>query len=190
MQRAGILEGLPDTVDLSRFWELITVADDKRLKEFEGKFNAKLTAKFKHVPDSFARMLAKIAYGQILTSLDPSDFRAICLPYILGQKPNPSFIVGGQYTDSPPDSGIGYRLNSMAFRDRQTIVLVAEVRLLSNAHTPIYHVIVGDVSGEARVARVLDKLGPGEFAEYGKMLPAKTKSKHWLSSIWPLPHWS
>jgi hypothetical protein len=75
----------------------------------------------------------------------------------------------------------------MAFGDKRRIMLVAEVRLLANACTPIYHIIVGDVSGEAKVAAVLDKLGPGEFRDCSGLAPVGADGEHWLPRTWPLP---
>ena len=85
MQRAGILEGVPHTVDLSAMWEFVAVCDTAKANEFERRFGIKLTAKFRHVPNSFARLLAKIAYCHTLCALEPGDFRPICVPYILGE---------------------------------------------------------------------------------------------------------
>jgi hypothetical protein len=61
MNRAGLLEGMPDTVDLSSMWQFSVIHDDKKAKEFEQKFGVKLTSKFRHVPESFARLLASRA---------------------------------------------------------------------------------------------------------------------------------
>jgi hypothetical protein len=38
------------------------VHDDVKAKSFEKRFGINLTSKFRHVPESFARLLAKIAY--------------------------------------------------------------------------------------------------------------------------------
>jgi hypothetical protein len=107
MGRAGLLEGMSDTVDVSGAWKLQMISDHEKNKEFERKYGLKLTARFRHVPESFARLLAKIGYGQILTSLDPSDLHLICVPYILGQRKNPSYIVGGKLIPDLPDPGLG-----------------------------------------------------------------------------------
>ncbi len=79
MGRAGLLEGMPDTVDMSSQWQFVAVTDNLKAKNFQERFGLPLTAKFRHVPDSFARLLAKIGYCHLLCSLDPGDFRPICL---------------------------------------------------------------------------------------------------------------
>lgn len=65
MGKAGLLEGLPDSVDLSGNWQLVMIDDDKRRQTFLEKHPGKLVLKFRHIPDAFGRLLAKIAYGQI-----------------------------------------------------------------------------------------------------------------------------
>lgn len=62
MDRAGLLEGLPEYADTSGLWEFSAVHDDVKAKQFEQKFGVKLTARFRNVPESFARLLAKIGY--------------------------------------------------------------------------------------------------------------------------------
>jgi hypothetical protein len=117
MHPAGILQGLPDTVDISAKWQLTTIVDEKKLQNFVKKYPEKLTAQFKHVPYSFAKLIAKIGYGQALSMLEPSDFRPICLPYILGEKKNISFVVGGSFSTPEPNKGQGYVLKSSGFGD-------------------------------------------------------------------------
>lgn len=102
MNRAGFLEALPEKVDISALWQFSAITDDEKSKAFETKFGIPLLVKFKHVPDSFARMIAKIGYCHILTILDLNDFRPICLPYILGEKENLSYIVGGAMVAPSP----------------------------------------------------------------------------------------
>ncbi|QIE23574.1 hypothetical protein SBC1_14610 [Caballeronia sp. SBC1] len=102
MQPAGILVGLPSSVNQAGRWELISIADKAKLNQFKLEYGVDPIARFKHVPDSFARLLIKIAYGQVLCSLDPADFNAICLPYILEEGRNYSYIVGGRWDLPPP----------------------------------------------------------------------------------------
>lgn len=106
MGPAGILQGLSEDVDVSSMWKLTALDDESRRHEFlERYLDRKLTLKFRHVPDAFGRLLAKIGYGQILTVLDVTDFRPICLPYILESNKNVSYIVGGSWNDYAPIGG-------------------------------------------------------------------------------------
>jgi hypothetical protein len=190
MQRAGVLCGDPEHLDRSGNWKLITIVDEPRLRDFVSKHPDRLTAQFTHVPDSFARLLAKIGYCQVLTSLAPSDFNAVCLPYILGNKSNLSYIVGSRLTNEEPEKGVGYRLSSHRFGTKNKQVLVSEIRLVADNHTPTYHVVVGYVTGEDRVRAVAEKLE----ARYAVDMPEQFDSPrepphelHWMPSIWPLP---
>lgn len=193
MHHAGILQGLPDTLDLSRSWKLITIADEEKLKKFEQKYPGKLTAKFRHVPNSFARLIAKIGYGQALCSLDPGDFRPICLPYNLGKKKNASFVVGGRFSIAEPNEGMGYVMGTAGFGNRDRLMIVSNVRLIANNHTPTYHVVVGDVTGRENVETVIGKLEDSELI----MLPTtfaspeeSSEEYHWMPQVWPLPFWN
>ena len=193
MDKAGLLRGMPSDVDISFAWKLVSVVDDAKLKVFETKNPGRLTARFKHVPESFARMIAKIGYGRVLTVLDPEDIRLICLPYILGQLRNVSYVVGGRLNIRDPDAGMGYVLRTGAFGTLERLMIVAEVRLIANNHTPTYHVIVGDALGRSNVVAVLAKLN----ASPTDLLPLhvgnlgeQPSDEHWLPSVWPLPFWS
>ncbi len=197
---AGLLEGLPDYVNIMNSWKLFAVASDERSNKFKEKYGYDAPARFIHTPDSFLRMIAKIGYGQVLTSLSPHEFDPICLPYILGEKTNPSFIVGGDSEIRPPEKDIGYRTSHMAFGTESQLLLVAEVRLLANEHTPTYHVIVGYVEGSSEVQNVREKWGPENLASFshapnGILTPqpnssisTTTSHAHWLPKVWPLPY--
>lgn len=193
MGRAGFLAGMPDSVDTSAMWQFSVINDDAKAREFEQRHGMKLTIKFRHVPQSFARLLAKIGYGQILTTLDPGDFRQICVPYILGEKENLSYIVGSEIQPPIPDTGQGYVLRTVAFGDETRLMLVAEVRLHASNHTPVYHVVVGEVVGHEKVATVWDKIGEVEFGNPHDTISADRsigRVAHWMPTVWPLPFWT
>jgi hypothetical protein len=190
MGRAGLLEGLPDTVNVLNGWQLVEIHDDVKAKAFQQKFGVPLTAKFRHMPESFARLLAKIGYCHLLTVLDPPDFRPICLPYILGDRTNPSYVVGGTFEVAEPET-VGYRLSTFGFGSPERLMLVAEIRLFANVSTPTYHVVVGDVFGRDKVAAMLEKT-EGEITVAPPTWPTASavKQEHWMPSIWPLPFWA
>ena len=191
MHKAGLLLGLPEAVDVSKSWDLVTIVDQERLEKFEEKNPGQLTARFRHVPDSFGRMIAKIGYGQVLSSLDLGDFRPICLPFILGEKVNVSYVVGGRFEPAEPNPGMGYVLRVMGFGTHNHIVIMAEVRLIADNHTPIYHVVVGDVSGASNVERMFHNLDSVDFAFHGPDSVTWKKSRdehHWMPEVWPLAY--
>jgi hypothetical protein len=193
MHRCGLLQGMPESVDTSSAWQFSAAHDNLKAKGFEKKFGVKLTVKFRHVPESFARLLAKIGYCNLLCALDPGDFRPICVPYILGQKSNPSYIVGGTFDVSEPNKDLGYVLGTAGFGTPERLMLVAEIRLYANLHTPTYHAVVGDITGADQVTATLKKLGnltishmPGATAPG----PIHSPDAHWMPSVWPLPFWA
>lgn len=127
MAPCGFLQGLPDSEDLSAKWEMVIVDDEPRRKAFFEKYGFHAVLKFKHVPEDFGRLLAKIAHCQVLTALDPPDFRAVALPYVLGSKRNCSYIVGG--TPGAPEPNNGYRLTTHYSTQTDRIILMVEIRL-------------------------------------------------------------
>jgi hypothetical protein len=158
MGAPGILEGLSEDVDTSALWQFSAITDDVKAKAFEAKFGIPLVVKFRHVPESFARMIAKIGYRQVLTTLAPNDFESICAPYILGTKNNLSHIVGCSAAAPTPDDGLGYVLRTTAIGNADGLLMMAEVRLYASAFTPIYQVVVGRVTGREAVAIALRKM--------------------------------
>ena len=189
MCKAGLLQGLPESVDLSGIWQFVVIDDDNRRRTFLEKHPGKLVLRFRHVPDAFGRLLAKIAHGQILTALDPADFRPICLPYIIGQKSNLSYVVGGSLDDQQPEPENGYSLSTAGFGSSDRLMLVALVRLYANTHAPAYHVVVGDVAGAENVSRVMRKLGITDI-ELVTAAGKPTQPQHWQPDVVPLPFWT
>lgn len=158
MGLAGILQGLPETTDISGSWQMVVIDDDRRRAEFLKKNDGKLVIKFRHVPQDFGRLLIKIAYCQVLTTLDPGDFRPFCLPYILGTRQNVSYLVGNSPGQPAPTPDIGYSLTTGSIPIPGALLLVASVRLYANTHAPEYLVVVGSVMGEGEIERVQAKL--------------------------------
>jgi len=188
MFRAGILQGASPEEDSSSRWTLIAIADELRLRAFETQHPGRLTAQFRHVPTSYARLLAKIGYGQVLCSLHPNEFNPICLPYILGQKKNLSYIVGDRPTFETPQPSAGYRLSSHRVGTADRLLILAEIRLFANNQTPTYHVVVGDVTGAERVAAVKGKLAATcavDLPEAAVIPDNLSDEFHWMPTKWP-----
>lgn len=163
MGKSGFMQGLAETEDISSKWKLVMIDDDVRRKSYFKKHGRYPTLKFRHVPQEFARMIAKIGYGQILTIFHPAEFSHICLPYILGSKSNVSFIVGGGEEDVKPIPDIGYSLNTecSVTKNHDRLLLVAKVRIYANTHSPEYSVVVGEFIGKESVANAARKLSEG-----------------------------
>ncbi|WDH23626.1 HNH endonuclease [Pseudomonas chlororaphis] len=193
MHKAGILQGLPEQVDLSPKWELTSITDTAKNERFTLKYGQPPIVRFRHVPDSFARLLAKIAYGQVLCSLDPDDFRPVCLPYILGQKKNLSYIVGGRWSYPEMQPGIGYEMRTNCIRFPGRLLIIVEIQIYPNNGTPAYHVLVGDVEGHAESDRVFAKVEATysvDVTDIGLYKPVADDAFHWMPSSWPLPAWA
>lgn len=156
MGTCGFLQGLPETADISGSWQMVVIDDDARRNAFFKKYRRQAVLRFRHVPDAFGRLLAKIAYCQVLTALDPGDFRPLVLPYITGEKKNVSYLVGSK--DGIPEPDNGYRLTTLYSDHADKMILMVEVRLYANTHAPTYQVVVGEVLGAEDVQRVRDKL--------------------------------
>ncbi|MCP4159377.1 MAG: HNH endonuclease [Deltaproteobacteria bacterium] len=189
MDAAGFLLGLPEAVDRINTWTFKAIVDQKKLDAFEEKYPGQLTATMKFNHDSYARLLEKIAYGQIMCSLDPGDFRPICLPYILGEKTNHTFIVGSRKCVPAPQAGLGYSMSTICFGTSDYLLLMVELRIMADNHTPVYHILVGDVSGKDNVEYVRRKIN----ATYDVTIPDDTEGPqnpadeyHWMPRVWPL----
>src|ERR1700675_4537477 len=82
MGPCGFLRGLPETTDVSACWQLVMVDDASRRNAFFKKHGHHAVLTFRHVPDAFGRLLAKIGYCQVLTALDLGDFPPLVLAYV------------------------------------------------------------------------------------------------------------
>lgn len=184
MCQAGILQGHPEGVDLSPTWQLVATHNEERVKRYREKYRADPVLKFRHVPQAFGRLLAKIGYCNLLTMLDPGDFQPICLPYIRGKKPNCSYVVGGSLESQTPDPSTGYKLETAIVGRWPRALLVTLIRLYANGSTPAYHVVVGEVEGEEEVRHVLNKLGAGSVLLDVAAAP-QIERPHWE----PPPDW-
>lgn len=182
MHSAGLLMGLPEHVDISSSWQLVEIHDNAKAQAFQQKHGIKMVVTFRHMPDSFGRLLAKIGYCHLLTEFEPSDFVPICLPYILGRKQNISYIVGGSFDIPPPDPRFGYELSTRLFGDLQRMLVLAQIRLFGNNATPIYHVVVGEVRGPASALALMGKYG-GQIERPGG---PERKLEHWEPRVWPV----
>lgn len=95
--------------------------------------------------------------------------------------------MGGTH-DIPKPLPVGYSLSTIAFGDQDRLLLVAEIRLYANAHTPLYHVVVGDVIGHENVDAALQKLdGQAIILSPEALAGSAANAEHWFPKVWPLP---
>ncbi len=161
MGKSGFFQGLSEKEDVSSKWKLIAVDDSARRENYFKKYGEYPTVQFRHVPQEFGQMIAKIGYGQILSTFHPTEFSHICLPYILGKKSNVSFVVGGGEEDVKPIPEVGYSLDTKCIisKDFDRMLLIAKVRLYADTHSPEYSVVVGEFIGKESVANAIQKQG-------------------------------
>jgi hypothetical protein len=115
------------------------------------------------------------------------------VPYILGKKDNPSYIVGGTFDIAEPNRDLGYILSTVGFGTLERLMLVAEIRLFANLHTPTYHAVIGDVTGADNIAALLKKLGDIKISLIAAGInpgDAPSGNAHWMPRVWPLPFWA
>lgn len=158
LPHAGMLSGASAGLDISDTWLPYTIVDPERAASFEGDKGAPLTFSFRHVPTSFGRLVLKVGYGHLLSQLPLGSFDALCMPYILGERPNVSFLVGARPINQPPEP-VGYRMETVAFGTSEYIWLTVEVRFFADADTPTYYGVIGGVRGAEAIEDVAAKLG-------------------------------
>ncbi len=111
------------------------------------------------MPREFGQLLCKIAHGQLLTSLALNDFDPIAVPYILGQKTNVSYLVGGVPGDTKPNPNVGYSLTSGGIIiSPHRMLLTVNIRLYTNTFAPEYLVVGGEATHQEQIQNVLKKL--------------------------------
>ena len=159
MPNAGVLSKIDENFDGSIFWKLYGVSDDCKQLSFKEKYDFEPVLSFSHHPQEFGQLLLKIGYGQILTNQNCEDFDPLCLPYILGQKTNVSWLVGCEDKESIPIPNIGYSMRTSVIGYSDSLLLIAHIKLWAHMDMPWYHAVIGRVTGASNMARVVEKLG-------------------------------
>jgi hypothetical protein len=121
---------------------------ESEFREFKAKYNVESISYTEELRTSFARVLAKIAYGMVVLQygLDMIE-EAYVLPCILGKKDDASQWVGCEAPhESPallPREQYLHRIYILINKNE----LGARIRLFANNQTPEYLVIVGRLKG-------------------------------------------
>ncbi len=158
MPVAGILQNLDENYDSQSQWKLSILNDSDRQKMFEEKYGFKPIVGFRHQPQEFAQLILKIGYGQVLTQFNRREFEPICLPYILGQKTNVSWLIGSEVKKPEPCADFEYALKTKAVLTKNSLYLVADIKLWAHTGMPWYHAVVGRVSGMKGALKILQKI--------------------------------
>jgi HNH endonuclease len=153
--KAGILDGLSPDSDTSSQWQIVGLLNHDEMKSFQEKYGKNTTFKFRHVPEQFARTIAKIGYSYAIAFFGTEAFRPLALDLILGQSTNLSYVVGGSFDIMPPVPDAGHLLTIEGITNLRRTLIVVNIRLFASASTPHYHVIVGETQNEQSTKRLL-----------------------------------
>lgn len=154
--RAGILQGLPPTIDTAALWQIVGIASDAELKAFYAKYGKHVAYSFRHVPEQFARMLAKIGHSYAVVTFGLEAFKPLAVETVLGQMKNLSYVVGGSFDIEPPVPDAGHLLSAEIATNGITSLITVGIRLFGSCATPSYHVVAGVAAGvpQAKVRSV------------------------------------
>jgi hypothetical protein len=143
---ARILSGLAPGTDNLR-WTVVMLADHEAEMEMQRKFpdwDKRHTIKAQ--PHEFARFLAKIAHGYATAELGMGTFSPHTLDIILGRSDDYYNLVGGSWDIVPAVPGGDHVTNiSFKFVSPERAFVILDIRLFSQAATPNYHVVVGEI---------------------------------------------
>lgn len=156
--RAGILEGVPRNLDTSGSWQLVGIVGDDDMAKFQDKYGKKATFTFRHVPEQFSRTLAKIGYSYAVAILGLRSFEPLAPEFILGDFKNLSYLIGGSLDIAPPIPNAGHILEVHIVGNAHKAFVIVEIRLFASLHTPSYHAVVGELSGEKKINDFITKI--------------------------------
>jgi hypothetical protein len=142
--RATLLRGLPANTGIFDFVPYVIV-DEKEMKRFHKKYGDALF-RLKVVPNSLARMLAKIGYAYAVAELTLDCFYPLqhTLDVILCKNDDVGWTVGGKSELAPRIENAGHMLKiDILSSPPAKPLIVTEIRLFSMMDTPDFHVVVG-----------------------------------------------
>lgn len=106
-------------------------------------------------PESFARLVAKIAHARSVAALGIYGFAPLLLPLILGRDDQWPYLVGRAPVDPPgPQPGAGHWCQIFHQHEPEEGVLLGRVRLFAELDGPIYDVVVGRLRDETTLDEV------------------------------------
>ncbi len=125
-------------------------------------WDGKIEVRF--MPVEFAQAIIKMCFSYAIAGLGFGSFRPLCLPQILSQDKNISYIFGQNRTNEPIKGvtkvwtiELSYRL----FQER--LLLTAKCSIIPGMGTPIYEVVIGDLHDREQIALFRHKLINNSF---------------------------
>ena len=168
----NVLFGLPPTVDVPN-WVPIAVYSRDELNAFTKTHNWDQQIRVQMRALEYAQMLAKIGHSYAVTVMGYGEFSPLAVDLILGRTKNISHAVGGSWDDVPADPTKQHSAQIQVVFDaglRRNFVVV-EIRLFAQLGTPIYQVVVGEISDLRRARQLVEKLGTPVIEVFSQPLP-------------------
>jgi hypothetical protein len=153
LQPPGILAGRPPTTDLEgQIWAAYSVEEMRaHVGDNEGMLMGPIN------PNTFARMLAKIAYSYTVGNKGYGTFSPLVLDLILGKTETANYWVGGDL-ELPPvhDQPVLHDVQGRRCTvDGGRTYLVVTIQLFAFLRSPLYHVVIAEVDGPGQKVRVV-----------------------------------
>jgi hypothetical protein len=142
----GILAGRPPSDNLEgAIWAAYS-ADEMR--KYEGMLMGPIT------PNTFSRMLAKIAHAYAIACKGYGTFESLLLDLIFGKTETANYWVGGEM-EIPPisEEPLLHEINLRRGTVKGQTYLIVTIQLFAFLPSPIYHVVVAKVDARARRSR-------------------------------------
>jgi hypothetical protein len=148
--RAGIFIGSSPELDTLQHLPNAHPTDD--LNEFRRKYNWDGRVTIRWMPVEYGQAIIKMSYCCAVAELGFGTFRPLCLPQILSENKNISYIFGQNGTN-PVVKGMSklWEIELFYYTHQGRLLLMAHCSLLPGMGTPIYEVIVGDVQSPEHI---------------------------------------
>ncbi|MBU6140991.1 MAG: HNH endonuclease [Proteobacteria bacterium] len=158
MATAGILNGMPPSVDTSFLWQFVVITNDKELDDFTKKYGQDVTYKLRFLIKEFAQTMAKIGHAYVMANFGNIEFEKLSTDLILGKTENPSlsYVVGGSWEILPPIPNAGHIWGiRVLLTNPDTLLIIADIRLMAASSTPNYHVVVGRTRDKNAIQKII-----------------------------------
>lgn len=146
--------------DDNKHWTMAMYADTDEEANMRIKFPAwNGQHNIRAQPYQFARLLAKIAYGRVVSEYGLDGFKPLVLDIILGKSDDYFYTVGGEIGIQPRVEGGDHILDiEVHIQKESRALIVVYMRLFSQIESPHYRVVVGEIDlNNPNQRTILDK---------------------------------
>lgn len=150
--RAGVFIGSPPHLDTFQWLPHYYGTNDMNEFAERHRWDKKMLVKF--MPIEFGQTLIKTCYAYAVAEFGANAFTPICIPQILSQDKNISFIFGqdGKNENKPGESVVWDIKLSYFLSFLPTPLVMAHCSFLPGMGTPIYEVVLGIVQSQEHIA--------------------------------------